>query len=99
MRRLMTFILGMVVGGILLYGALSYHFIRADDGLHVIPKSSATLVSTYVDIRKFTVADLANNADIVEAIMRANKQELLKDTATGAVQNGIDRFLDRDSGQ
>ena len=98
MRRLMTFFLGMVVGGILLYGAMSYHVIRADDGLHVIPKTSARLASTYVDIRQFTVTDWANRTDVVEAIIRADKPELKRGTAVDALQNGLDRFLDRNSG-
>jgi hypothetical protein len=97
MRRLVTFLLGMVTGGLLLFGALNYHILRADDGFHLIPKTSTRLAATYVDIRKFTVADLTKHADIVEAIIRADKQELLKKTTAGALQNGLDRFLDRSS--
>ena len=55
MRRSMTFLTGMIIGGVLLYGALSYHILRADDGFHLIPKTSDRLAATYVDIRKFTV--------------------------------------------
>ena len=94
MRRLMSFLVGMITGATLLYGALSYHIIRAEDGFHLVPKTSARLASTYVDIRQLTVADLANRADIVDAIIRAEKPELLKGTAAGALQNGLNRFLD-----
>ncbi len=96
MRRLMTFIFGMVTGGVLLYGALNYHIIRANDGFHLVPKTGTRLAGTYVDIREMTVADLANHADILDALIRANKQQLLKNTATGALQNGLDRLLDPD---
>ncbi|MCH2596585.1 MAG: hypothetical protein MKZ95_12390 [Pirellulales bacterium] len=99
MRRIITFLFGMIVGGILLYGALNYHILRAKDGFHLIPKTSARLGSTYVDIRNFTVTDMANHADIVEVIILSDKKELMRDATSGAIENGINRFLDRNSGQ
>ncbi len=63
MRRLMTFVMGMVTGGVLLWGAMQYHVIRAKDGIRLVSKVNATLAKTYVDIRGFTVADWANNTD------------------------------------
>jgi len=95
MRRLMTFVLGMITGAALLYGALNYHVILAQDGIHCVPKAHPRLTATYVDIRGFTVADLAQHPDVVEALIRANKRELMESTATDALQNGIDRLLDR----
>ena len=91
----MTFVLGMITGGALLYGALNYHVVRAKDGFHFIAKTRSGLADTYVDIRDFRVADLANHPDLVEALVRANKGDLTLNTAADALQNGIDRFLDR----
>ena len=96
MRRIMSFIFGMITGGILLYGAMHYHVIRAQDGYHLVPKSSARIAATYVDIREFTVADFAEHADIVEALILADKRDLMGNAASGALQNGLDRLLNRD---
>jgi hypothetical protein len=44
-------------------------------------------------VRPFTVADWANNADLVLAITRAGQQDLIESAAHDALQNGIDRLL------
>lgn len=95
MRRLMTFILGMVVGGSLLYGAQKYHLIRAEDGFHLVPKIQAKLPATYVDIRNFTASDWAQHSDVAMALVSANQGRLMEGSANGAIRNGVDRLLDR----
>ena len=94
MRRLMTFFMGMVTGGALLYTALNYHLIRARDGMHLIPKASPRLAATYVDIRNFRVADWAEHADIAAALINADRRDVLGNAAVDSLQNGIDLLLD-----
>lgn len=93
MRRLMTFAMGMVVGGALLYVALQYHIIHSKQGLHLIPKASATLAKTYVDIRQFTIADWTRNTDVALALTNANQVELIESAPGDALQNSLDRWL------
>jgi len=96
MRRLMTFILGMVAGGALLYSAERYHLIHAEDGLHLIPKLESKLAATYVDIRKFSPADWARHADVAMAITNAKQAELLKNSSAQSLQGTLDVLLNRD---
>ena len=93
MRRLMTFFLGMVAGGLLLYGALQFHIVRADDGFHVVPKVEAKIAATYVDIRNFSFADWKQHTDIAAALMRAEKEELMKNAASDAINQSLDKWL------
>jgi len=95
MRRLMTFILGMVVGGLLLYGAQKNHLIRAEDGFHLVAKVKPKLAATYVDIRNFTVSDWARHADVAMALVAANQGQLMENSAADAVRTGLDRLLDK----
>ncbi|NOY30702.1 MAG: hypothetical protein GXP28_11205 [Planctomycetes bacterium] len=95
MRRLMTFFLGMVTGGALLFGAMNYHLIRAHDGVHFIPKVAPKLRAAYVDIRGFTVADWAQHSDITAALIRAEKGDLMKSATSEALQGKIDQLLNR----
>jgi len=95
MRRLSTFIFGMVVGGLLIYVALNYHLIHAQDGLHMVPKVDATLASTYVDVRGLGVSDLTRYPEVAMAISKAGRQDLLESIATGALGTEIDRFSPR----
>jgi len=93
MRRWMTFLMGMVVGGLLLWGMLQYHVLHTREGLRLVPKVNASLAKTYVDIRTFTVADWARNTDLVLALTNANQRDLMGNAAGNALQNGLDRLL------
>jgi hypothetical protein len=93
MRRLSTFIFGMVVGGLLIYLALNYHLIHAKDGIHLVPKTSATLAATYVDVRNFGPADWANHQDVALAIYKADRGELMRSITGDTLLNGLDRIL------
>src|SRR4051794_28009123 len=89
MRRLPTFIFGMVVGGLLIYLALNYHLIRAKDGLHLVPKVSATLADTYVDVRSFRPGDFVNLRDVVTALLKSGQGELIASLAADSVRNSL----------
>lgn len=93
MRRLTTFVMGMITGGLLLYGAMHFHVIRAHDGFHFVSKMSPTIAATYVDIRGFSVSDWAQHSDIAAALLNANQGELMKNAASGALHDGLDRLL------
>ena len=86
MSRLSSFLLGMVAGAGLLQGATTYHVVRADDGFHLVAKQPARLSETYVDIRAFTMTDWAGHPQLASALVQANQQQLLGDSAAGALQ-------------
>jgi hypothetical protein len=93
MRRLPTFIFGMVVGGLLLYLALNYHLIRANDGVHLVPKVSATLSDTYADLRTYGPSDFLNHQQVVQALLKSGQGDLLGDAAANSLKNELDRRL------
>ena len=97
MKRLMTFLCGMIAGAVLLFGALKYHVIRANDGLHLVPKLDAKLEATYVDIRSFTVADWAQHPDLAVALINDDQRALVEDATSDALRNGLDRFFEGNS--
>jgi hypothetical protein len=94
MRRLMTFFMGMVTGGVLLYGALNYHLVRAQDGLHFVAKIDPQLAATYVDIRNFTVTDWTQHANLAAALMNADKAELMHGSAVDSLEKSMDQLLE-----
>ena len=81
MSRLSSFLFGMVAGAGLLQGVTTYHIVRASDGLHFIAKQPARLGETYVDIRAFTMTDWAARPQLASALVQANQQQLLGDSA------------------
>src|SRR4051794_13956387 len=93
MRRISTFFLGMATGAMLLHGATMYHVVRASDGVHLIPKQPPRVSETYVDIRTFTMNDWAGHAQLASALVQANQQQLLGDSAAGALQETAHEML------
>ena len=93
MRRLPTFIFGMIVGGLLIYGGLNYHIINAPSGLHLVPKVKSTLTATYVDIRGWGVAEWMQHQDIAAALLSAERQDLMQSAAEDSIRTGLDRIL------
>ena len=89
------FIPGFIVGAATLYGSMCFHLVRADDGTHVVAKTALTFKDTYVDITKYTVADWRDHVPLAEAIMKANKPELVHAATEHAVRNAFDNLLDR----
>jgi hypothetical protein len=97
MRRIWTFVLGIIVGGCLIFGAMNYHLVHAKDGFHVVPKVDAGLALTYADIRNFTVADWARNSELAAALMNANRRELVDSAIGSSLDNSLDKWLDRET--
>jgi hypothetical protein len=93
MKRLSTFVMGMIAGGLLFWGALSYHLVHARDGIHLVPKVQSTLTDTYVDIRQFGPAEWLQHADVAQALQAAGRADLIKAAAEDALKTGIDKLL------
>ncbi len=93
MKRIFSFVTGVFTGGLLIYGAMNYHILRAQDGFHVIPKVHAQLAATYADIRGFGIADWASHAEIAAALVNSNRKELLDGAIDDTLEKGIDRLL------
>ena len=67
MGRLTTFATGVIVGAVVSAVALKYHVVRAQDGVHFIPKAGATLAYPYTDIRGFGIAEWSDRQDLLLA--------------------------------
>jgi hypothetical protein len=89
MKRISTFFMGMAVGSMLLYSATLYHVVRATDGVYLIAKQPPRLAETYVDIRSFSMSDWASRPQLASALVQANQQHLLGDSAAGAIRNSL----------
>jgi hypothetical protein len=84
---------GAAVGGSLVFGSLSYHFLRTQDGVEVVPKLSATFHETYIDVRNFGASDWARHKTIVAALVRAKKDSLLEESAVDTTHEGVTSLL------
>ena len=98
MGRFGAFVLGLVVGGLSVFGALHYHVVRAHEGVHVIPKMNSTFSETYVDIREFGFEEWNQHRELAFAITRAGKTHLIQGVALQPMQDAVDGMRDILSG-
>ncbi len=82
-----------MVGAALLHVAMTYHVVRSSEGVHVIAKSPARLSESFVDIRSFTLADWSGHPQLAGALVQANKQHLLGDSAGSALHQSVNQLL------
>jgi hypothetical protein len=93
MKRISSFLLGMATGAMLLHAATLYHIVRASDGVHFIAKQPARLSETYIDIRSFKITDWAEHPQLASALVQANQQQLIGESAAGAIQESVNQAL------
>ena len=90
MSKFPIFLGGMVVGAGLAFVGLKYHFVRANDGLHVISKTTPKLGQIYVDVRAFKVGDWQENQDLLYAVTKSGNSILQEEAAKSALGNTFD---------
>lgn len=98
MNRVSSFLMGAVIGGALVFGAVKFHLVRASEGFHLVPRLDSGLGDVYVDIRHFSLTDWSNHRALAAAIIRANKDHLLQDSATQSFREGLKSAVDNLTG-
>ncbi len=93
MSRLPAFLFGMVCGAALLWVAMNYHVVRARDGFHFVAKQPARLSDAFIDIREFNLTDWAGHPQLAAALVQADKQHLVGDSAAASIQENIQQLL------
>ena len=93
MGRLWSFVWGVVVGASLLYCVMTYHVVHTQDGLQVVPKITAGLPGTYVDIRGFGIDDWARHCSLAMALIHADKGDLMGDAAMSPLRETLEGWL------
>jgi hypothetical protein len=94
MGRIVTFVIGVVVGGVAMFGSLKYHVVRAEDGVHLVAKTTSSLDEIYVDVRKFGPADWTEHKDLTVALVKADKQHLIGDTTADSFRQSVNSALE-----
>jgi hypothetical protein len=93
MGRLASFLGGAAVGGAAVFVGLKFHVVRAEDGVHFVPKLQAQFDEAYVDIRKFTFEDWNKHRSLAVAMVQAEKGYLLQESATSDLRSAVDSVL------
>jgi hypothetical protein len=94
MSKVGALVLGGLVGGAAVFGGLNYHVLRTSDGFEFVPKRAATFEETYVDIRGFGVSDWFDHKELSQAVVAAQKEHLIQDSAVNSVTEGFSNLID-----
>lgn len=94
MRSFPAFLLGAAAGAGLMFSAMHYHVVRAQDGMHWIKKARPRLAEVYVDIRSFGVNEWAEHKEMAFDISQAGKQHLLINSASSIFEQGVGNVME-----
>ena len=77
MRKLLAALFCMMLGGGLVYFAFQYHLVRAADEYTLVPKVSAGLADTYVDVRSWDAAEWRRHPALIRALVKEGRSDLV----------------------
>jgi len=86
---------GFIAGIAALLVVQQYHIVRAEQGFHFVPRVSAGYDDIYVDIREFGFTDWKDHQGLSMALVKSNKEDLLKASAVNSVHDSINAFFSR----
>ncbi len=95
MRRLTSFVFGVLVGGALVFFGQRYHVLRTVKGVELVPKLSSGFTDTYVDVRTFQSNDWTNHKALAAAILQAKKDYIFTEPAAADVRKGVGGVVDQ----
>ena len=90
---LRSFVTGMAVGGALVYGSLTHHVLRTENGLTTVPKLQPSFEEIYLDVRQYSISDWARHKAVAAAIVSAHKEEIFTGHASQTVSQGVGDFV------
>jgi hypothetical protein len=90
MNKFTTLLFGLAIGAALMFVSLKYYVVRASDGFHMVPKTTANLSLIYSDIRDFTVDDWKKNKELMIDITKSDNVALQEEAAKSALGNTIE---------
>ena len=86
------FVLGFFAGAATLYGSMCFHIVHTSTGTHLVSKTALTFRDTYIDIREFGVTEWREHVPLAEALIKADKRDLMADSAQNTVHNAWDNL-------
>lgn len=92
--RIACFFAGLFVGAVMIYCGLKFHIVRADDGIHFVPKLSAKLSEAYIDVREWDITQWNEHRGLAAAITQAEKSHFFQDAASQTLHSQINSALD-----
>ncbi len=94
MNRFTSFLAGVVVGVIGLYGCMHFYVVHTNDGVEFVRKLNPQVSIPYVDVRKFTPADWQSHSALAAAMVKAGKTKALGGAAANSLGNSVSTAVD-----
>ena len=95
MNRIESFLIGLASGIAILYVAMHFTVLRANDGFHWIPKINAKLDVPYEDIRDFKAEHWQRRPALTLSILRARKGYLVDDSVQSSFKQTASQMIEQ----
>lgn len=96
-RALMTFVVGMAFGAAGMWGGFTYHLVRTDDGVLMIPRVAPMLLDAYVDVRQFAADDWKQHPRVTYALIKAGYRSVIENSLEETISKDYVKQMQRSS--
>ena len=93
-RRLTGVLLGVILGGGIVFCAFQFHLVRTVDTWLFVPKPQASLGDAYVDIRNWTAVDWTEHPAFARALMEHGRGDLVQRSVSQGLFQDLFRQFD-----
>jgi hypothetical protein len=77
MRRLFSLLMGVGLGGAIVWGSAQYHVLRTDNGFTYVPKREVSLAEPYFDVRNWGMAEWSQHPDLVLTLVKNDRKDVM----------------------
>ncbi|MGQ0636362.1 MAG: hypothetical protein ACT4QC_17255 [Planctomycetaceae bacterium] len=89
MRRLFTWLIGVALGGGLVFAAFQFHLVRTDQKFLLVPKRQADWRDPYVDVRAWTFREWGEHPRLSENLIASGHGDIVTRSATDQFFRGL----------
>jgi len=89
MRRLIALLVGVAIGGGVVFGSFQYHLVRTEKNFIFVRRQRADWHDAYVDIRKWSHHEWGAHRDLSNDLIAAGRGDLITRSLTEQFFRGL----------
>ena len=96
MNRFITFLIGMICGGVVAATVYSSHIVQTEETWLIVPRVGVNVKDIYADVRHWGMEDWKAHPELSRDMVKAGHAEILRTQATERLTDDIlDRVSER----
>ena len=92
-RRFLSVVFLIALGGALTYFGLRYHYVMTSDRMLVVEKTEMSFTDTYADVRDWSAGDFQKHPELVRALIEGGHTDLVPAQLSDKLRNALENLF------